>query len=110
VVKKKVSTLSKLGLGTKRLLDEWDLRSVTSYLLRMILSSSSSLRAGYIAALGHLVRATLKTLKPTDFEWVLLSIVETLADSPQIRDLSFEEQVCHKIPAVPSSKSQFTQV
>jgi hypothetical protein len=38
------------------------------------------------------VRTLLPTLSPEEFEWLVISTIEVLKDSPALRELSYEEQ------------------
>ena len=85
-------SITKLTMTTKKIVEEWDFRSVVSYLHKQCLTGSNTLRTGYIAVFGHLLRLCLDTLTPDDYEWMVVSTIEVLKDSPVLRELTFEEQ------------------
>lgn len=85
-------SISKLTMSTKKIVEEWDFRSVVSYIHKQLTTGSSVLRTGYLTVLGYLVRTLLETLSPDDYDWLVLSTIEVLKDSPALRELTFEEQ------------------
>lgn len=85
-------SITKLTMSTKKIVDEWDFRSVVTYVHKQLTAGSAVLRTGYLTVLGHLVRTLLDTLSPDDYEWLVLSTIEVLKDSPALRELTYEEQ------------------
>jgi hypothetical protein len=85
-------SITKLTMTTKKIVEEWDFKSVVTYLQKQLTTGSSTLRTGYLTVLGYLVRTLLETLTPEEFEWLVISTIEVLKDSPALRELTYEEQ------------------
>ena len=64
--------------------------TVVGHLLKLVAKSTATLRAGYLAALGYLIRDSLEQQSPDDFEWLVSSIVGALRD-PSFDSLSYED-------------------
>ena len=85
-------SITKLTMSTKKIVDEWDFKSVVGYLHKQLIIGSNTLRTGYLTVLGYLVRTLLDSLTPEEFEWLVISTVEVLKDSPALREMTYEEQ------------------
>lgn len=85
-------SITKLTMSTKKIVDEWDFRSVVGYVHKQLTLGSNTLRTGYLTVLGYLVRSMLDALSPDDYEWLVVSTIEVLKDSPALRELTYEEQ------------------
>jgi hypothetical protein len=85
-------SITKLTMTSKKIVEEWDFKSTVTYIHKQLTVGSSTLRTGYLAVLGYLVRTLLDSLTPEEYEWLVLSTIDVLKDSPTVRELSYEEQ------------------
>ena len=95
-IKPKRRLISKLASAVttpKKVVDDYQFRSVISYLMKLATKAGGPFsRTSHIAVLGHLVRDCLDDLDQKDFEWLVEIIVKSFAD-PVILALSYEDQM-----------------
>ena len=87
-----ISKLASAVTAQRKFSDDYQFRSVITYLIKLVTKSGSAvLRSSYVAVLGHLVKDCLDAVNQKDFEWLVGTITTTFAD-PVILALSYEEQ------------------
>jgi hypothetical protein len=79
-----IERITKLNIAPtqKKMIDDYQFRSIINHLLKNITkSTSSTLRNAHIAILGHFVKGCLHTVNAADFQWVIVTIVGIFHDS-----------------------------
>lgn len=89
---KKKPTLQERFSKPKKLLENYDFRSVLRFMLQQVLSSSGLLRIGLISMTNYFVRITCADLSKDDFEWLLRSVLDVM-EEPSVLALNNEESV-----------------
>eukprot|EP01038_Epipyxis_sp_PR26KG_P007657 gene7657-10420_t len=86
----RISMTSRMSMTRTKTVEEYDLKSVINRIIQQITKSLPLLRAGYIAALGYLIKVCLTDLSQDEVEWLGITIVGILKD-PLIVALNYEE-------------------
>ena len=85
-----ITKLRDFSIQQKKVLETYEFKSVVGHLLKQVVKSAGALRAGYIAALGYLVRDCIQALSDDEIEWLVLNIVGVFHDS-SVMALSYED-------------------
>jgi hypothetical protein len=84
------------SISQKKLIEDYDVRSVISHIINQIIKSTGvlKLQSGYFAIFSHLVSTCLRNndLDNNDLEWLIASTFELITD-PLILALTYEEFV-----------------
>eukprot|EP01041_Mallomonas_annulata_P001008 gene1008-1979_t len=90
------SSLAKLkdmtSVMPKKLIEEYDFKTVIKFLIKQIIKTIGQLRAAYIISLLHLIKIRILSLDKAEFEWLIIAIISILHD-PMISAMSYEDIV-----------------
>ena len=90
-------SITKLTMTTtKKIIDEYDVKSVIKYILQQIIYSNNNIRIGYILILNYLIKKIINIITIDEYEWCILSIIEILNNNI-IKEINYEEQTYIKI-------------
>ena len=85
-----ITKLREFSIQQKKVLETYEFKSVVGHILKQVIKSVGALRAGYIAALGYLVRDCIQALSDDEIEWLILNIIGVFHE-PNIIALSYED-------------------
>ena len=88
--KSKKLTLQERLSKPKRVLEQYDFRSVLRFMVIQILQGSGNLRAGLLCAFNYFLLMTAPELDRDDFEWSLIFVLDIMKD-PAVLAFSSEE-------------------
>ena len=89
---KKKPTLQERFSKPKKLLESYDFRSVFRFMVQQILSTSGSVRIGFISTTNYFVRSTCAELSKDDFEWLLRHVLDIM-EEPSVLALNNDDSV-----------------